>query len=79
MSFCNYVPIAAALNAIRLSQDLYVAESEDACHDRLSAAHIKLKPIHRKHFPSISLLKLTVQLEFSITAEIGDQFVADHF
>jgi hypothetical protein len=33
ISFGNYVPIAAAPNAIRTSQDLYVVESEDACHD----------------------------------------------
>jgi len=41
---------------------------------RLSAAHIKLQPIHHRQFPSISLLTLTVQLEFITTAVIGDQF-----
>jgi len=53
-----------------MSQDLGVVESEDACH----ALHIRLRPIHRKHFPKISLLKLTVQLEFNVTAETEDQF-----
>jgi len=73
ISFCNYVPIAAALNAIHMSQDLYVVESEDAYHEwgcRLPTSNCSLFTIK---FPSISLLKLTVQLEFRTTGETGDQ------
>jgi hypothetical protein len=75
ISFANDVLTAAALNTMHVSQDLYVVESEDTCSLlRLSVAHIKLQPIHHKQFPSISLLKFTVKLEFSITAETRDQF-----